>query len=283
MKIGGNDITAMRVGSTAITAAYLGSTQVWTASAVAATLTIDSIGPQASSGNVPVTYTINASSLVEFLLVRDGTAAPVAADFNGGQTGPNVYDSGSQTLTIAGSSITLTGPDGLDGDFRLYALPANGGNSDIATSDLFALDSLAPVLSSPTGAQTGDTTASGGVTSDEAAGTLYAGVWPTASTPTAADIVAGTGASYHTDSTPIAGVNNFSASTLVAATAYKWHYVQDDAFSNRSNVVTSAEFTTGSSTWSFTAGDGQVEITSAPAAPTAPTVDSTGDGQVTLS
>ena len=110
----------------------------------------------------------------------------------------------------------------------------------------------APVLSSPTGTQTGATTADGTVTSNEAQGTVCAGVWPTASTPSVADIIAGTGATYHTtDATPTAGVNSFAATGLTASTAYKWFFAQVDEFGNQSTAATSAEFTTaaGASGW----------------------------------
>lgn len=100
-------------------------------------------------------------------------------------------------------------------------------------------------LSAPTGTETGATTATGSVTTNVGSGTLYAGVFPTATTPTEAEIKAGTGATYATsDTTPTVGVNNFSATGLTTATAYKWHFVQETVGAVDSNIATSAEFTT---------------------------------------
>lgn len=110
-----------------------------------------------------------------------------------------------------------------------------------------APDVTAPVLSSPTGTQTGSATADLSVTSDEANGTLYVSVLPSASAaPAAAAFIAGTTGGVYTSSdvTPTAGVNNFSATGLAASTAYKAHFFHEDSSGNDSNVVSSSEFTT---------------------------------------
>lgn len=100
-------------------------------------------------------------------------------------------------------------------------------------------DSTAPVLSSPTATATGPETATGTVTTDEGNGTLY--YWFTEnSSETAANIKA----SGESQSVTATGVQNVSVSGLTANTTYYAHYVQDDAASNESNVVSSTAITT---------------------------------------
>ena len=118
--------------------------------------------------------------------------------------------------------------------------------SSASTGAIAAADATAPVLSSPTGAANGsDGATSLGVTTDEGNGTLYWGIYPTASTPSAADVVAGTGATVSgSQAVSATGVQAVSDQTgLSSGSAYKAHYVQDDAATSRSNLATSAEFT----------------------------------------
>ncbi|MBV2128153.1 fibronectin type III domain-containing protein [Arsukibacterium indicum] len=99
-----------------------------------------------------------------------------------------------------------------------------------------------PVLTLPTGAATGETTASGSVTTDTASGTLYAAVTTSAMPPSKPDIIAGTGAAYATNQAVTAtGVQNVNATGLTAETTYYWHFLHND-----SNVATSDSFTTDS-------------------------------------
>ena len=98
-------------------------------------------------------------------------------------------------------------------------------------------DVTAPVLSLPTGASTGQTTATGTVSTDEA-GTLY--FWATQNTTETAANIKASGSSQAATT----GVQNVSFTGLTAGTAYYTHYVEDDAAANESNVVTSTVFTT---------------------------------------
>jgi pectate lyase len=108
---------------------------------VVANITITGIGPQAANGNVPVSYTISQDdATVEAVLFLAADPDPVASDFNtGAATG--YIDIGQVALTTAGSGITLTGPDGLQGNYKLALLPTGGGNADVVVSASFALDS----------------------------------------------------------------------------------------------------------------------------------------------
>jgi hypothetical protein len=208
------------------------------------------VSAQEADGDVPLTINgLDENSTAYWVLVPNGAAAPSATQVVAGQNGSGGAPSasGNFAVTVGGGPYNVDIPSGLNASLDLYVVFRDGaGNNSVVYSDLAnTIDSTAPALSSPTGTQTGATTADGAVTSDTASGTLYAGVWPTASTPTAAEVVAGTGAIYHTsDATPTAGSNAFAATGLTASTAYKWHYVQDDAFANRSAVSSTTEFTT---------------------------------------
>lgn len=102
-------------------------------------------------------------------------------------------------------------------------------------------DTTAPIISSPTGVQTGDTTASGTVSTDEGNGTLYY-YTSTNSSETAATIKA----SGSSQAVSAAGTQNVTVTGLTDSTAYYLHYAQDDGATNESNVVSSTQFTTTS-------------------------------------
>ena len=111
-------------------------------------------------------------------------------------------------------------------------------------------DVTAPVLTSPTGVTTGTTTATVGATTDEDNGTQYAVVTTSATAPSAAQVKAG---QDHTGSAAVwagnaaistTGAHTHSATGLTASTAYYAHLMHEDAATNQSNVVSSAQFTT---------------------------------------
>lgn len=121
--------------------------------------------------------------------------------------------------------------------------PSGGSNGDGGGGD-----TTAPTLSSPTGTQTGSTTADLGVTTDEGNGTLYSFVSTSATPPSGTDLKAGTGAVFaNSQSITTTGAKTASATGLTAATAYYVHWLHSDAAGNDSAIATSAEFTTASS------------------------------------
>lgn len=144
----------------------------------------------------------------------------------------NEQDYGPNTLAPAGRSTHVAG-----------ALPPNVSLGD-------GSDTTEPTLSNPTGSATGETTADGSVTTDEANGTLYAVVTTSATKPSVAQIQAGqdhtgSAAPYSTSQAVTAtGAQNVSATGLSASTGYYWHYQHQDAATNDSTVATSAQFTT---------------------------------------
>ena len=99
-------------------------------------------------------------------------------------------------------------------------------------------DVTAPTLTSPTGTQTGSTTASGTVSTDEANGTLYY-LASTNATETVGTVKAAS-------SQAVSGTGSQSVSFigLTASTTYYAHYCHRDAAGNDSTVSNSASFTT---------------------------------------
>lgn len=126
----------------------------------------------------------------------------------------------------------------------------------LGASNAFALvasaDTTAPTLTSASVTAVGTTTGTGNVTTNEANGTLYSIVSTSATAPSAAQIQAGqdnTGAAAvwsGNQAVSSTGAKTFSITGLTASTAYYAHYQHKDAANNNSTVVTSAQFTTGS-------------------------------------
>ena len=115
-------------------------------------------------------------------------------------------------------------------------------NTDSISAVVFVVngvDAVAPILTLPTGTQTGQTTASGTVTTDDGTGTLHYHA-TTNSSENAATIKA----NATNQAVSASGVQNVSVTGLTGGVTYFLHYVQDDPSSNESNVVSSTSFTT---------------------------------------
>lgn len=136
-----------------------------------------------------------------------------------------------------------------------YAEPSDVTDFSYDTADITftvpaGTDSTAPVLSAPVGTKTGQTTANGGVTTDESNGTLYMVTTGSATAPTSAQVKAGqdhagaAAAFAGSQAVSSAGAKTFSVTGLGAGTTYYNHYMHEDAAANRSAVATSASFTT---------------------------------------
>ena len=124
---------------------------------------------------------------------------------------------------------------------------AAGNDSTPSNSSSFTTsapgDTTAPVISSPTATQTGSTTASGTVSTNEANGAMYRYA-STNATETAATIKAANVFSAVTAT----GSQAAAFTGLTPSTAYYAHYLHRDAAGNDSNVVNSASFTTAAAT-----------------------------------
>jgi hypothetical protein len=114
------------------------------------------------------------------------------------------------------------------------------------------IDATAPTLSSPSGTQTGETTADLSVSTDEGAGTLYWVVDTSSTPPSAAQVKAGqdNGGAAANDSGSQAvsatGAQTISggATGLTASTTYYAYFMHEDVAGNQSTVSASASFAT---------------------------------------
>lgn len=172
--------------------------------------------------------------------VGSGDTADIVASASnyGGNTSDRLIV-GNSGVTIRIFDLVLWGEELSDADC-----------ADLADTGIRAVldaggDTTAPILSSPTGTQTGSTTATIGATTDEANGTLYGFVSTSATPPSDADLKAGTGAVWSgSASVSGTGANTLNATGLTASTGYYGHLLHTDAAANDSNTVTSAQFTT---------------------------------------
>lgn len=109
----------------------------------------------------------------------------------------------------------------------------------------FGADVTAPTLTSPTGVQTGNATATVGVTTNEANGTLYHFVSTSSTPPSAATLKAGTGAVVSgSQAISSTGAKSASITGLTASTTYYTHWLHRDAAGNDSAIVSTTGFTT---------------------------------------
>lgn len=148
-----------------------------------------------------------------------------------------VSSTGAKNFSITGLTAATT--------YYLHFLhrDAAGNDSAVLSSASFttaaATDTTAPTLSSPTATQTGSTTASGSVSTNEANGQLYrmvsANATETAATVKAANLITNVTAT---------GAQAVSFSGLAAGTQYYAHYLHRDAAGNDSTVANSGAFTT---------------------------------------
>ena len=190
----------------------------------------------------------------------NGTLIKAASSFDGSTL--KVYVNGTLSNSLSettapeqsGTQITQIGT--VDGTERARSYNGNGiqlvliwnrALSDAEQTSLssnpdqvfnLSADTTAPVLTSPTGTQTGSTTATGTVSTNEANGTLY---WLTNTSATATDA-----AIKAANSQPVtaSGVQNVTSSGLTASTVYYNHFLHRDAAGNDSTRSTSASFTT---------------------------------------
>ncbi len=152
----------------------------------------------------------------------------------------------SQAVSTTGVQNVLF--TGLTGSTTYYAhfvhTDVYGNNSNVSNANGFltdaAPDTTAPILSVATGDRTGQTTAAGSVTTDEAGGTLYYVITQNSS-EVAATVLTGS-----QQSVTATGIQNVTFSGLTPGAGYYIHYLQVDASANESSVVSSAQFTTDS-------------------------------------
>lgn len=175
--------------------------------------------------------------------VWPSASTPSIADIKAG-TGAVAGTASSQAVTGANLTFSVTGLDEAV-SYNFHFVQNDGSDDSNQDSDAFVTSSVAPtIVADPTSSIT-DTTATGNVTTNEQRGTMWAGVWPSGSTPSAADIKAGTGAVAGTASSQAvsSGSLTFPVTGLSDETDYLFFFVQEDLVPNQSNVDSDA-FTT---------------------------------------
>lgn len=147
---------------------------------------------------------------------------------------------------------------------NVIAYGLTGGKSSVITSAAIqttAAPGANPILSSASLTATGDTSASGSVTTDTGTGTLKYGVMlSTATTPNMTQLEAGTdgdGVSLigglRTKAVTASGAQSVSITALTASTSYKIAYGQRDGSNNASNIVTGTATTNAAPATGLTA------------------------------
>lgn len=140
-------------------------------------------------------------------------------------------------------------------------------------------DLVAPVLSSPGGEGTGETTANLAVTTNKDNGTLYWIVTESATSPSVTQVQAGqdhTGSaavSSGSQSVTVLGEQNVAATGLSTATPYFTHFTQVDVSANIANVASGSGFESGADETAPVLTDPSASATSASSASASVTTD----------
>ena len=222
------------------------------ATGAAADVTAPSISdPQdAATGSTSATISVvtNEANGVLYWFVSTNPATPTATNLKAG-TGAAKF--GTQNVVATG--IQTVNVSTLDPSTQYYTFclhrDAAGNDSVISATDGFitsaAADVVAPTLTAPQGTQTGQTTATLAVTTNEGNGTLYWYLSNSATPPSALNLKAGTG-SLKFGSAGVAAANQRTVNVtgLSASTLYYTHFVHTDAAGNNSTIVSAAAFTT---------------------------------------
>ena len=215
-------------------------------------------GSATGSTTANVGATTDEGNGTMYAVVTTSATQPSIAQIKAGQNngGTAAAYAGNQAISSTGAkNFSATG---LTASTAYYAhfvhTDAAGNDSNRVTSVSFttgaAGDTTPPNLTSPTGTQTGSTTATIGATTDEGNGTFYGVVSPSATPPTATQVMngqtnAGVAAPYAGNvAVSSTGAKNLSATGLSPSTTYYAHLMHRDAAGNNSTVVTSASFTT---------------------------------------
>lgn len=219
-----------------------------------------SLTPVSGGTTASIDVSYRASDITDgtfyFIVQLASVAAPTEAQIKAGQNGAGATANWSTSVAYA-SIDAYSGPaTGLiqDTDYIGYAVhQAVDLTYSNIVSDTFTTTDEVPVLTSPTDASAGQTSATLGVTTDDPNGTLYWVVSTSASAPTATQIREGkmhTGAAATASGsqaiTSAGAKTGISATGLTAGTAYYAHFTQRDAALNDSAVVSGDGFTTDS-------------------------------------
>jgi len=203
-----------------------------------------------TTGDGTVTTNVGVGTLYFFVSIT--ATPPSSVDIVDGTGATNF---GNQTVAATGvQNVSATGLSGNTTYYIHYMHRDGASDSNISTADGFttsaAPDTTAPILSSPTDANSGETTSTGTIVTDEGNGTLYWVVTTSATTPSKAQIKAGqdnssvSATADGSQTVTSSGVENIASTGLTNNTAYTTHYMHEDAATNQSNAISASGFTT---------------------------------------
>lgn len=219
------------------------------------------------TGGTTASFTLDCSALSGTLYVialADGSSTPLETDIEDYAVD---FAADGSPPALWGAVVELSSIDdytpGIEGliqnttyDFhvvvRLTSTP--GDYSNVISTEFTMLDGP-PVLSSIQANFISTTQGLFGVTTDDPNGSIKWAVYPSASTPTKANILAGTGGALDYGSISVSGAGRYSESLfdgLTAGSSYKVHAYQIDAATNESDIITSSAFTMPASETAFT-------------------------------
>jgi len=193
-----------------------------------------------------------------YWVVSTSSTAPTAVQVEAGQmhTGSSAAASGNQAVSatgvqnVSGSGLTSSTA------YTIHFMhkDAAGNRSSVVSGDGLTTAAIVPTLSSPTDTNAGAFVYSGGVTTDNATGTLYWVVTTSSTAPTKAQVKSGLdnagAAAAATGSQAISssGAKTISGAGLAASTSYTIHFMHEDGSGNQSNVVSGDGLTTAAAT-----------------------------------
>lgn len=230
----------------------VGATPVVPADTTAPTLTSPTSAPTGQTTGSGSVTTNEANGTLYYLATTNATETAATVKASGATLA--ITSAGSKAVTVAGLAASTT--------YCIHFVHRDAAGNDSArvSSASFttsaAGDSTGPVLSAPTGTQTGSTTANGSVSTDEANGTLYR-----LASVNAVETAATIKAAALTTPVTATGAQAVSFTGLTASTTYYAHYVHPDATGNDSNVASSAAFTTAAAAESFVRIVSQIGLT----------------------
>ena len=155
----------------------------------------------------------------------------------------NAYELYRNGVLLYSNDVSGFAPPPRTGTILAPSYSSSAARSDVLRSfkaDVYSgpPDLTAPTITSATGAATGDTTATGSVTTNEGNGTLYY-VTTGNATETAATVRAGS-----SQTVTAVGVQGITATGLPSGTTLRHHFLHRDAAGNDSAVLSSGTFTT---------------------------------------
>jgi hypothetical protein len=196
---------------------------------------------QAANGDVPVSLTGDNGTYFWILTTTDPAVSPPSrAQVLAGQTHTGAAAPAAGSVVYTGSTVNVDIPSGLNAS---YYLVLADGDSVVFDGTAQAIDSTAPTLSGVS-TTAGDTTADLDWSTNTGSGTAYWIVTTSATPPSNAAIIAGTGAvGSNFGSAAVSGTGaqtTITATSLTNGTTYYFHLFHRDAVSNDSAVSTTS-------------------------------------------